>query len=57
MLSYYDVLPGDMVEVKNGTRGAVTAVCRFATLVIAVEVGFEWHSISDVVSWTPNDYS
>ena len=47
-----DVQPGDFVELSNGRRGAVLATASIVGVVIAVEVGFEWYDVTDVVTMT-----
>lgn len=46
----WNVQPGDWVECADGRL----STCSFADgAVIAVEVGFDWYDIKDIVSWTP----
>lgn len=50
----WNVQPGDWVECADGRRGTALSTCSFADgAVIAVEVGFDWYDIKDIVSWTP----
>lgn len=48
------IRPGDWVECSDGRRGLVLSTCTWADGgVMAIEVGFEWYSIDDVISWAP----
>lgn len=48
----FDVQPGDFLELAGGQRGAVLATASIAGVIIAVEVGFEWYDVADVVTMT-----
>lgn len=51
----WNIEPGDFVELATGGRGTVLATCKLAgDQLIAVEVGFEWFNIEEIVSWVPN---
>ena len=51
----WGIRPGDFVECVAGQRGTVLSVCTGPPCgqVFAVEVGFEWIHINDVISWIP----
>lgn len=50
-----DVRPGDWVELRNGRRGTVLTVCSVFGIPCALEVGFDWFDIADIVAWKPQD--
>lgn len=50
----WNIRPGDWVECFDGYQDTVLSTCSLASGdVIAVEVGFDWYSIADVISWIP----
>lgn len=50
----WNVRPGDWVECSDGRRGTVISTCSWANgVLLAVEIGFDWYGIDDLISWTP----
>lgn len=52
----WDIVPGDMVELKDGRRGMVLSTAYLLDIVlIAVEVCFDWAAAEDIAAWIPMD--
>lgn len=50
----WDIRPGDWVECADGRRGPVLSTCSWpGGGVVAVEVGFDWYGLVDIISWAP----
>lgn len=54
--SKWGIRPGDWADCADGRSGSVLSTCSWEDGdVFAVEVGFDWYWMDDIVSWIPRE--